>query len=200
MDYPKEQLKGEDWIGFQRSKSGDILNIALLLVLIALCILVPVSKAISVANNQQDTKNFCADYASKHNATPVPVIGLFDCGGSSTGMSTGDGCLVALAIVGFIILLVLLVQAIRRLRRVDLYIFDRPSNSFSLDGKELAHLSVIREIKVSQSHSAFALDVVYADDNYERLSTFRSSGEANDAADQIATFLGVPKTHGMGFF
>ena len=203
MSY-QEQLKGEQpksagWIGFQRSKTDDVVNMVLILVLLALCVLVPVSKAISAANYQQSMKNFCADYASKHNATPVPVVGLFACDGSGDGLDAGFGCLLALAIAGFIVLLALLVQTIRRLNRPGLYNFDRHSDSFSLDGAELAHLSDIKEIRVKQSRS-FALDVVYNDGNSTTLGRFWASGEANDAADQIATFLGVPKTHGMGFF
>jgi len=200
MDYPKEQLKGEDRIGFQRSKAYDIFETFLVLLLLVLCILVPVNKAISDANYQQSMKNFCADYTNTHNATPIPMPGLFVCDGSSTGISAGNGCLYVLAIIGIIILLVMLVQTVRRLTRPGLYTFDRRNNSFSLDGQELAKLSNIKEVKIKQVRATFSLNIVYADGNSERLSTFWSSGAANDAADQIANFIGVPKTHGWAFF
>jgi hypothetical protein len=93
-------------------------------------------------------------------------------------------------VAGVVIILISVYVLVRAISVPGIYKFDRQSDSFSLDEKQLGRISDIVEVTV-RNMRGYPVDIVYRDGNSTRLGNYSFKGSATEVANSIADFLGV---------
>jgi hypothetical protein len=95
-----------------------------------------------------------------------------------------------------IIALYAIYRVVKALLRPKIYVFDRASDTFSLDGESLGSLSEIKKVMINRKKVTwgfrYAVDIVH-ESMMDRVGLYYSKDSATKIAARISSFLRMPQ-------